>query len=354
MNNPPIVKISGPVPAAAVRVLSNIAGVVVAPEAVNEHWGDRFRIEYGGRVVPIRIQTASRVGVAMALLAGQLDRTRDRTPLLLVVDEATSEARRRLTEVGVSYADGRGNAHIELPGLVFHVEADRARPRHSSGASNPPTKFVGRTGRAVLPLLLEPNRQWRVTDLAETAGVSAGLAQRVITRLEVEGLLRTDGRGPKRVRTVVDPGALLEAWANEASQERMVAERAHMLAPSADALVDEVGRRFDVAAIEYAVTGAAAARRIAPFATGVPVVEVWVAQAQPIPHVLTSLEARPVEQGQNLVILQAKDDPGLAFREKHGDLWTANRFRIYADLLRDPRRGREQAQHLREEVIDAA
>ena len=51
------------------------------------------------------------------------------------------------------------------------------------------------------------------------------------------------------------------------------------------------------------------------------------------------------------MFLQAKDDAPLAFREPVDGLWLANCFRLYADLRRDPRRGREQAEHLRREVI---
>jgi hypothetical protein len=58
-----------------------------------------------------------------------------------------------------------------------------------------------------------------------------------------------------------------------------------------------------------------------------------------------------VVDGHNIVFLQAKDDAPLAFRERVKTLWLANRFRIYADLRRDPRRGREQAANLRREVI---
>jgi hypothetical protein len=62
-------------------------------------------------------------------------------------------------------------------------------------------------------------------------------------------------------------------------------------------------------------------------------------------------QAERVTNGHNIVFLQAKDDTPLAFREKANGLWVANRFRLYADLRNDPRRGREQADHLRREVI---
>jgi hypothetical protein len=68
-------------------------------------------------------------------------------------------------------------------------------------------------------------------------------------------------------------------------------------------------------------------------------------------ELLDAAGADPVTDGQNVVFLQGKDDTPLAFREEVDDLWVANRFRLYADLRRDPRRGREQADHLRQEVI---
>jgi hypothetical protein len=58
-----------------------------------------------------------------------------------------------------------------------------------------------------------------------------------------------------------------------------------------------------------------------------------------------------VADGHNVEFLQAKDDTPLAFREQAAGVWVASRFRVYADLRRDPRRGREQADHLRQEVI---
>lgn len=51
------------------------------------------------------------------------------------------------------------------------------------------------------------------------------------------------------------------------------------------------------------------------------------------------------------MFLQANDDTPLAFRDQAAGLWLVNRFRLYAEPRRDPRRGQEQAAHLRREVI---
>jgi hypothetical protein len=49
--------------------------------------------------------------------------------------------------------------------------------------------------------------------------------------------------------------------------------------------------------------------------------------------------------------MQAKENLPLAFAERRGELLLANVFRIYYDARQEPRRGREQAKYMREELI---
>jgi hypothetical protein len=198
--------------------------------------------------------------------------------------------------------------------------------------------------------LLHPDQVWSVQDLAKQTGVSAGLAHRVLARLEKDGIVRAEGHGPRRVRRVVDPTALLDLWAEESS-ERPTRTPAYLLAQTPRQLVNEVGSNLGRAGIEYALTGSAGASLVAPFVTAIPVVEVWVSATAAPEELCDAVQADPVADGQNVVFLQTDHDAPLAFRERAKRLWVANRFRLYADLRRDPRRGREQADHLRREVI---
>jgi hypothetical protein len=108
---------------------------------------------------------------------------------------------------------------------------------------------------------------------------------------------------------------------------------------------------LDAAGIEHAVTGAAAAARIAPFVTAVPVAEIWVSSSAALDHVVAASGAEVVETGHNLVFAQTNGDEPLAFRREVEGTWTVNPFRLFYDLRNDPRRGREQAENLRREVI---
>jgi len=256
------------------------------------------------------------------------------------------EARTILVEHGVGVIDGLGNAHLALPGLLFHLEGRRRQ--HQAAGPVTPIRLRGKAGIAAQALLLQPDRDWKVQELAHEAGVATGLAHRVLARLEEEGVVVAEASGPQRIRRIVNRTALLDLWAEE-QLERPQRTLGHLLAQTPQKLIQQLATELGRVEVDYALTGAAAANLVAPFVTAVPVVEIWVAETA-APAQLAAV-ADPVAEGQNVVFLQAKDDAPLAFREQRQDLWLANRFRLYADLRRDPRRGREQADHLREQVI---
>jgi hypothetical protein len=179
---------------------------------------------------------------------------------LLVADQTAAEAREILAERGVGFIEGLQNAHIELPGLPFHIEGRRTE-KPARGAA-PPTRLRGKAGVAAQALLLQPAREWSVNELAAEAGIAAALAHRVLTRLEREGLVKAEGSGPQRFRTRTNPTALLDLWAEEqADRQRRTA--GHLLAQTPQQLVERLGAWLQHAGIDYAVTGAAGANPVA-------------------------------------------------------------------------------------------
>jgi len=267
----------------------------------------------------------------------------------VVAHQATKEARRILTDHGIGVADGQGNAHLELPGVLIHVEAAPDGGRRPQPAGQP--RLAGKAGVAAQALLLHHDRAWGVNDLAKEAGISVGLAHRVLARLQTERVMAAKGRGPKTARTVADPKALLDLWAEEATDRGVVRTAAYVLARTSRELLDRLERGLDEHGIRHAATGAAAATLLAPFVTAVPVTELWVSAAVPAEEIAVAARGEIVEGGNNVLLLQAIDDTPLAFAREVEGLWVANDFRIYRDLLGDPRRGREQAERFREEVI---
>jgi hypothetical protein len=66
---------------------------------------------------------------------------------------------------------------------------------------------------------------------------------------------------------------------------------------------------------------------------------------------IAELDARVVNEGANLSVIEAKSEGELLFRQKDGGVWLASPIQIYLDLLRGEGRAKEMAEHLRRERI---
>jgi hypothetical protein len=342
-----LVKIEGAFQSTALRVLRGIPGLAVGPLSSANDVGADAIIEFGGERKSITLQFKQRANAANAWQLVHYAQMHPDVPLMLVAGESTAESRTILRGHGIALVDGQGNAHVELPGLLLHLEGP-SRGR-STGRARPP-RLGGKAGVIAQALLLQPRRAWQIKDLASEAAVSAGLAHRVLGRLEAENVVATEGTGPKTVRRVVDPAALLDLWAEE-ERSRPTRTPGFVLAQTPRQLIEKVATGLERAEVDHALTGAAAANLIAPFVTAVPRVEVWVTTLATADDLHRQLGGEKVGDGANVILLQQKDDTPLAFREQRNGIWISNRFRVYVDLLKDPRRGREQAQHLRIEAI---
>lgn len=343
-----LVKITGAVGPDAARLLRDVPGVVVEP-AQRTHEGDVI-IRAGDVAVVVELKARRHTNAAGAQqVIADARELPGNTHLVVVAQSITEDAREQLTQAGVGFIDATGAIRLNLPGLF--VRRDGQRPDHPARTTTQGITLSGRAGAAAQALLREPARLWTVNDLAHHANVSVGLVHRLFIRLETEGLLQADGSGPRKTRRATNPSALLDLWAEEMRDRDVRQLRAYRLARDARALAATVSKALTDENINHAVTGAAAAARLAPFVTAVPITEVWVPELSDLQRVASAARAPEVVEGHNLIFRSARDDIPLAFRKRDKNVWIADAFRVYLDLRADPRRGREQAARLREEVI---
>ena len=350
VNKPHLVNIKGPLERDVLRLLQEIPGMTVEPTAITKRHPD-IVIRAGDvtHVVEVKAQRLTNAAAARQIVeyAQHLPKG---THLLLVARTTTEEARRLLEEHGIGIIDTQGNMRLKFPGLFLWTEG-RLPPATREGQKEPPVKLTGKAGIAAQALLREPQREWQVHDLATAADISVGLAHRVLARLERENLVEVGGAGPKRTRRVKNPTALLDLWAEEMRDRGVKQLRAFRLTRDPRAQAHTLSRALTEAKIEHAVTGPAGAARLAPFITAIPVTDIWVMETVPLQDVAAAAHAEVVQEGQNIMLRQAPGDAPLAFRTKVDDIWTADSFRLFHDLRQDPRRGREQADQLRKDVI---
>jgi hypothetical protein len=349
----PIVNIKGPLEKEAIRILQEVPGVTMElqPTLPGGHRPDiLLRAGDVTHVVEVKAQRVTNAAAARQL-ADYARQVPGETRLLLVTQSTTEEARQLLEDSGVAVIDGLGNMRVELPGIFLWAEGRTPHGEIGRVPGQLPVRLAGRAGVAAQALLREPRRQWRVNDLAEEADISNALAHRVLTRLERENLVVAEGTGPRRTRHITNPTALLDLWAEEMRDRKVRQLRAFRLARDPRTQAKALSKALDRVNIDHAVTGPAGAAQHAPFTTANPVADVWIAETTPLEDAAVAAGAEIVDEGQNIVLRQARGDEPLVFREKVEDIWTANRFRLFLDLRHDPHRGREQADRLREEVI---
>jgi hypothetical protein len=350
VKKPQEVKVGGALEREAIRLLRDVPGVLVEPKTKA---GDRpdaiIRVGSVTHHIEVKAQPLTNAAAAQQLIA-YAQHLPDPTRLVVVAHTITEDARERLAEAGIGFFDAAGAKFLDLPGLYLWTEA-RTPDTTTAPKDAPGVRLAGKAGVATEALLHQPQRRWRIQELANEAKVSIGLVHRLFLRLEREGLVEAEGTGPHKARRVTQPGPLLDLWAEEMRDRGVRQLRAFRLARDPRAQAAALSRALHDAGIDHAVTGAAAAARLAPFVTAVPVTDVWVSELVDLEQAARVTKADTVSDGNNVVFRSAKDDGPLVLRERHDGTWLADTFRIYLDLRNDPRRGREQADRLREEVV---
>jgi hypothetical protein len=267
--------------------------------------------------------------------------------VLLAVPALSPGSRELLRNEGISYWDAGGSLYLKLPHALYYV--DRPAPKVEDRRIR--SVYRGRTAQVLHALLLEPDRWWGVRELAAHAGVSPYTVHQVLTFLEEQLWMDKRGAGPGTERLLHEPGALLDAWAEVHSLAEYVPRRFHAWAQSPTALLRAVTDHLGQFSAEYALTLASGAQLVAPFGTDAAHVTVLVAPELDVPALAEHAGLRPVDEGETVTLLVSRDRAPLLFRREVDGLWVASDVQLYLDLWAFPRRGKEQARHLRAERL---
>lgn len=285
-------------------------------------------------------------------VAGALARAAGVHAAVIVGEEFTPGALDQLMKSGANYMD-RQLTHVWLsePGFVVHWREDETHLPQEIEVGG--LRVSGSAGGVVIALLDAPEAKHGVTDLAKRASVSVATAQRVVFELESDGFLIAEGAGPRKTRRIMDPSALLDRYAQDAARDRRRSVRCRVIGESAQQIAVGIGGRFRKASVGHALSGVAAAMIEAPALTGVSLAEFWIARGAAPEHVRQIVGGIASDEGANVVLWLAGTGGPLvgAQLDQAVGVTVASRFRVYADLLVNPRRGREQAAAYREKVI---
>ena len=266
----------------------------------------------------------------------------------LVAESISPGAKDLLRDERVGYYDSGGS--LFLPAGNIYVYVDKPPPKSLSRSIR--SVFSGRRAQ-VLHAVLMWNREWfGVKELANQARVSPATASQVLTELERFEWVVSRGQGPGKKRHLQEPGALLDEWVNQQAAMRPLSMRRYFV-PSARAegLVEKFAEVCAETKAEYAITHEAAGQLYAPFLSTVSQMRCRLLAGPAADGALGALDARFVDQGANLAVIEVTSPGELLFREFVNGIWLASAVQVYLDLMRSEGRAREMAKHLRRERI---
>lgn len=269
---------------------------------------------------------------------------------LLAAESISLGAKEFLKSENFGFFDSAGSLFIPARGAYVYVERLSSRIFQKSMRS----LFTGRRSQVLHALLLRHNEWFSVKELAQFAEVSSATVSEMLPALERFDWLVVKGQGPFKKRRLTNPSALLDEWQRQqptAASRRQIHRRFYV--PSSNP--DDIAHRLDYICekldIKYALTEQSAAQIYAPFLTSVSRLTCRLELGLRMNDLYAELEARAVNEGANLEVIETDSSGDFLFGERVNKVWLASPVQVYLDLLRSDGRSKEMAEHLRRERI---
>lgn len=278
------------------------------------------------------------------------DESKDATEVVpvIIAKSIAPGAKELLRQEGISYFDSGGSLFLSAPGAYLYIE----KPPPKALEKSMGLLFSERRAQVLHALLIKHKEWLGVNDLAELAKVSTATVSHVLTELDRLSWTATRGQGPHKERRLTDPSSLLDGWVKQLPSLRpSVLRRYYIPSKGSESLLARLSQVFEAKQVLYAVTDETAAQIYTPFLSHVSQVQTRLLHTPSAEAALGELNARVVNEGANLVVIEAKSECGLLFRERLDDVWLASPIQVYLDLLHGKGRAKEMAEHLRKEKI---
>jgi hypothetical protein len=341
--------------AGALGALIDQVPVIKLEDIKVEPWGSdhgidilaRINVSDRPRVLVCEVKASGQprhVRVALLQLRNYVTHHGSEVTPIFIAPYLSPEAQALCREHGVGFLDLEGNARLVFDG-VFIERLVSSKP--SVERRGLKSLFKPKSAQVLRMMLRDPARRWRVTELAEIAGVSLGHISNVRSSL----LDREWGQVSDKGLFISEPDALLDAWRD--AYEPPAGKRVSFYTPLHGSSFEEAARQALHAGPEngQAVFASfSAAHWLAPYGrTGM---QYFYADNTGLGRLQVGLKLSPASKGENVVVTIPKDQ-GLfhdTIEPAPGAVCTSP-IQTYLDLTAAGERGREAAEHLRRETI---
>jgi len=267
----------------------------------------------------------------------------DATPVL-IAPFLSSQAQALCREQGVSFLDLQGNVRLVFDGIYIErsVAGGPAVERRELRSL-----FKPKSAQVLRAMLRDPVHAWRVTELAEAAGVSLGHISNVKAGL----LDREWGQVSDNGLFLSEPDVLLDAW-RDAYEPPAGQRMGFYTSLHGGAFEQAVRRALRVGSRKGQASFASfsAAQWLAPYGrTGT---QYFYADEAGVQGLQAALSLSSPSKGENIIVTIPKDEGlfGNTVEPAPGAVCTDS-VQTYLDLAAAGERGREAAEHLRRELM---
>jgi len=239
----------------------------------------------------------------------------------------------RESEVG--YFDLAGNCRLSFE----DVYVERVSPQNPYKEKRESVAlFSPKSSRVLRTLLNEPKRKWQVQQLSKSADVSIGLASKIKRALEEREWIATAPEGIE----LVEPEAMLLAWADVYSYKQNTVCEYYTLEPVSDAEV-AIAEWCRESGVLCALTGFSGARLSSP---RVRYNRASIYVSSRVESLALNTRLKPVDSGGNVLILKPYDEGVFDGSKEKYDLRSVSPVQLFLDVKSMAGRGEEAAEEI--------
>jgi hypothetical protein len=264
---------------------------------------------------------------------------------LFIAPYLSEESISLLRDESLGYLDFAGNCFLSFDGVFVERSGSPRAPERRRELRE---IFAPKASRVLRVLFTDPNRSWRVTELAEHAEVSLGQVSNVRRALVDREWAITDSQG-LRLRT---PGTILDTW-RSAYAPRLAEESEYYTLLHGKELNSAIAGAFAVLpeAARLMLASFSAAQWLAPFARTAGTY--FYADKAGMKVISEHLKLERASRGTNVTVAVPQDDAVfMDSYEPTPGLRCTGPLQTYLDLSRAGDRGREAADHLRKTRLE--
>ncbi len=294
--------------------------------------------------------------------------------LMVAVPNISEKSKIICKSAGIGYIDLQGNTFIKYKKILIEKTQDRNLPLKFSGRKKRVSKIFSKNSfRVLINLLKRPDRHFTQEELTKELGISRAYINRILKTLEnginVDGSIITireanrkktgsttehpESLINKRKQTkkykLTNPGKLLDVLAREYDFSKNNIISLYSFEKNHAKLMDRIAEKSKEKGMYYAFTQHAGASLIAPF-TRFEDIYLYV-HKKDIPKWIESLDLKRTELSGNVFLVVPQYEWILEETAKVNKKQAINNIMLYLDLINYPKRGKEQAEFLREKKI---